>query len=433
MTPDRTIAEEYKIWKKNVGFLYDMMMSQALSWPSLTAQWSPVKNLAGFWELLLGTHTSGTEQNFVIVASLHIPKDDGDFDASSFHEETGEFGGFGNDKGKIEIKQYIFHDGEVNRARYMPQNQNVFATKTISGAIDVFDRTKHESNLAAQEKGETKAASPQLRLVGHEKEGYALDWNRSERKRGYLLSGAEDGAILCWAVERGDRRPMYSVRGAHDEKTVESVSWHYTQDDIFASGGDDGRMKLWDLRVPPADPPKSLLVSGGAPSDTNAVAFSPHSEYLIATGSGDHVVRIFDIRSFKENVHEMISHSDDVLNVEWSPMKENVLASSSADRRVFVWDLSLIGEEQTPEDAEDGPPELLFVHGGHTSRVSDFGWHPALPWTFVSTAEDNIVQVWQPAESIYHSDPSEVIELLKADKESVAAASGDAAMAKTEK
>ncbi len=25
---------------------------------------------------------------------------------------------------------------------------------------------------------------------------------------------------------------------------------------------------------------------------------------------------------------------------------------------------SKIGEEQTPEDAEDGPPELLFIHGG---------------------------------------------------------------------
>jgi histone-binding protein RBBP4 len=26
--------------------------------------------------------------------------------------------------------------------------------------------------------------------------------------------------------------------------------------------------------------------------------------------------------------------------------------------------LSLIGQEQTPDDQEDGPPELLFVHGG---------------------------------------------------------------------
>jgi histone-binding protein RBBP4 len=30
---------------------------------------------------------------------------------------------------------------------------------------------------------------------------------------------------------------------------------------------------------------------------------------------------------------------------------------------VQIYDLSRIGDEQTPEDAEDGAPELLFVHG----------------------------------------------------------------------
>lgn len=33
--------------------------------------------------------------------------------------------------GKIEIIQKINHDGEVNRARYMPQNPFIIATKTI--------------------------------------------------------------------------------------------------------------------------------------------------------------------------------------------------------------------------------------------------------------------------------------------------------------
>jgi hypothetical protein len=37
----RVINEEYKIWKKNTPFLYDMVMTHALEWPSLTAQWMP--------------------------------------------------------------------------------------------------------------------------------------------------------------------------------------------------------------------------------------------------------------------------------------------------------------------------------------------------------------------------------------------------------
>ena len=48
---------------------------------------------------------------------------------------------------------------------------------------------------------------------------------------------------------------------------------------------------------------------------------------------------------------------------------------------------------QTPEDAEDGPPELLFIHGGHTSKVSDFAWNPLDDWVIASVAEDNILQV----------------------------------------
>ena len=47
---------------------------------------------------------------------------------------------------------------------------------------------------------------------------------------------------------------------------------------------------------------------------------------------------------------------------------------------------------QSPEDAEDGPPELLFIHGGHTSKISDFAWNPSDDWVVASVAEDNILQ-----------------------------------------
>lgn len=48
-----------------------------------------------------------------------------------------------------------------------------------------------------------------------------------------------------------------------------------------------------------------------------------------------------------------------------APHNETILASRGTDQRLNVWDLSKIGEEQSLEDADDGPPELLFIHGGH--------------------------------------------------------------------
>ncbi len=54
----------------------------------------------------------------------------------------------------------------------------------------------------------------------------------------------------------------------------------------------------------------------------------------------------------------MEGHREDVVSMEWHPTEKAILASASYDRRVLFWDLSRIGEEQSEEEAEDGPPEL---------------------------------------------------------------------------
>merc|ERR1712141_79050 len=70
---ERVINEEYKIWKRNTPFLYDLVMTHALEWPSLTAQWLPDVTRAegkdySVHRLILGTHTSD-EQNHLLIAS----------------------------------------------------------------------------------------------------------------------------------------------------------------------------------------------------------------------------------------------------------------------------------------------------------------------------------------------------------------------------
>lgn len=52
------------------------------------------------------------------------------FDASHYNIEKAELGGFGTVCGKIEIEIKINHEGDVNHARYMPNNPCVIATKT---------------------------------------------------------------------------------------------------------------------------------------------------------------------------------------------------------------------------------------------------------------------------------------------------------------
>lgn len=94
---------------------------------------------------------------------------------------------------QVQIIQQINHDGEVNRARYMPQNPFIIATKTVSAEVYVFDYSKHPSKPPLD-----GACNPDLRLRGHSTEGYGLSW--SHLKDGHLLSGSDDAQICLWDI-----------------------------------------------------------------------------------------------------------------------------------------------------------------------------------------------------------------------------------------
>lgn len=70
--------------------------------------------------------------------------------------------------------------------------------------------------------------------------------------------------------------------------------------------------------------------------------------------------------------------------------------------------MASIGEEQQPEDAEDGAPELMFMHGGHTDQITDISWNLNERWTLGSSAEDNIAQIWVPSTHVYAGDGADV-------------------------
>jgi len=189
-----------------------------------------------------------------------------------------------------------------------------------------------------------------------------------------------------------------SIFSGHSD-IVEDVQWHLLHDSLFGSVGDDKKLLIWDTRS--SDKKARHEVEAHA-AEINCLAFNPFSEYILATGSADTTVALWDLRNLKSRLHVLESHTDEIFQVQWSPHHETVLGSSGTDRRLHVWDLSKIGEEQTADDAADGPPELLFIHGGHTSKISDFSWNANEPWVVASVSEDNILQVWQMADNIYN-------------------------------
>mmetsp|Transcript_5612 Transcript_5612/g.9821 ORF Transcript_5612/g.9821 Transcript_5612/m.9821 type:complete len:433 (+) Transcript_5612:64-1362(+) len=406
---ERIINEEYKIWKKNTPFLYDLVMTHALEWPSLTVQWLPeIKKPEGkdysIQKMILGTHTSNAEQNHLMIATVNLPLPDTEIDARKYDDEKGEMGGFGGEHGKVEVQVRINHEGEVNRARYMPQNPFLVATKSPSAQVYVFDVSKHPS---APPPGQAQCR-PQHRCTGHTQEGYGLAW--SPHQEGLLVSGSDDNVVCVWdlAGSPGEEVQARDLLRGH-AAAVEDVAAHGLSPHLLGSVGDDARLCVWDLRANDRTRP-SQAVDQAHGADANCLAFNPLNEHLLLTGGADKLVHLWDLRNLRRRLHAFEGHADEVLQVGWHPSAETVFASCGDDRRLNVWDAAKIGEEQDAEDAEDGPPELLFIHGGHTAKVQDFSWNMQDPWVISSVSEDNVLQIWQMAENIYNDEDEEPVE-----------------------
>ncbi|EHB07460.1 Histone-binding protein RBBP4 [Heterocephalus glaber] len=286
------IDKEYKIWKKNTPFLYDLVMTHALEWPSLIAQWLPdVTRPEGkdfsIHLLVLGTHTSD-EQNHLVTASVQLPNDDAQFDASHYESEKGEFGGFGSVSGEIAIEIKISREAEVNRAHYVAQNPCIIATKTPSSDVLASGYTKHPSK--PDPSGE---CNPDLHLRGHQKEGYRLSWNPN--LSGHLLSALDDHTICLWDIsavpKEGKMVDAKTIFTGHT--AVVDVSWHLLHESLFGSVADNQKLMIWDTWSNNTSKPSHSVDAHTA--EVNCLSFNPYSEFILATGSADKTVALWDL------------------------------------------------------------------------------------------------------------------------------------------
>lgn len=192
---------------------------------------------------------------------------------------------------------------------------------------------------------------------------------------GHLVSGSDDKQICLWDISAtGKSQRTLEAKSIFTSHTsiVEDVRWHCKNQHMFGSVGDDKMLMLWDTRKPTNAPLQSVEAHSNM---INCLSFNPENEYILATGSVDKTVNLFDMRLLDKKLHTFEGHSEEVFQIHWSPKNETILSSCGADRRLMIWDLSKIGDEQTGEDAEDGPPELLFIHAGHTAKVRNRAIH----------------------------------------------------------
>jgi histone-binding protein RBBP4 len=304
--------------------------------------------------MILGTHTAGTDPNSLMIAKVRLPlaeqsnsdvKDPMAGGSQNIYTKE-SISNYSKLENKIEIETKINHQGEVNKARVMPQKYNIIATKTPCGEVHIFDYFKHKPKPA------DSSICPQMRLVGHTKEGYGLSW--SKMREGYLASGSDDHKICIWDINvmTGTLSPLKIIE--EHKGVVEDVNWYKHNDYFLASVGDDRKLILWDMKQE-----KAVFNIEAHSQEVNSVEFNPFNEFQLLTASNDKTVALWDIRNLSIKLHSFDHHKNDVVAARWNPNIETLFASFSSDRRVNVWDLSKIGGNQSTVDAEDGPVELL--------------------------------------------------------------------------
>ena len=114
-------------------------------------------------------------------------------------------------------------------------------------------------------------------------------------------------------------------------KRVLCADWSANNFEI-ATGGDDGTVKIWDLRqrkLSVTVPAHSRLIS--------SLQFSPKSSEFLVTSSYDGNIKVYNTRNWK-CLKSLEGHSGQVTSVDVSA-EEDCIVSSGFDKTFKIWKL----------------------------------------------------------------------------------------------
>ncbi|KAK9685491.1 Histone-binding protein RBBP4 or subunit C of CAF1 complex [Popillia japonica] len=321
------------------------------------------------------------------LSNLYATNKDDDEDDEDDDESDDE-----SDKNPKMAGALIKHQGCVNRIRSTTINATVLAASWSElGRVNVWNLTQQlqtvDSELLLQrynKENKGNSVTPLFTFSGHQQEGFALDW--CDTLPGTLATGDCKRDIHIWHIDEGgnswkvDQRPL--VGHSH---SVEDLQWSPNERNVLASCSVDKSIRIWDTRAPPN---KSCMITADAAheSDVNVISWNKN-EPFIASGGDDGFLKVWDLRRFVDKTPVAIfkHHTAPVTSVEWHGTDSAVFASSGEDNQIALWDLSVEKDDNDVKEVEGIPPQLLFIHQGQID-IKELHWHPQLPGVIISTA-----------------------------------------------
>ncbi|KAF9229278.1 WD-40 repeat-containing protein [Gyrodon lividus] len=203
----------------------------------------------------------------------------------------------------------------------------------------------------------------------------SLDWSNRRHPTnslGSLVVSLSNGSLSLLKPSYQGDLTISDKWHAHDHEPW-ITAWNYWDTSVLYSGGDDLKMKGWDERQGFDQP---IFVNKRFDAGVTAIQSHPHIEHLIAVGSYDNKVQLFDTRKPLKPLMD-VDVGGGAWRVKWHPLAERkhdlLIACMHDGFKVVHFDLAATGDD--PRLLADGASyEIAKRFDGHESLAYGVDW-----------------------------------------------------------